>query len=105
MNILYDCFDPADKTPFGPVWSGQTCHMRIRIPSECGASRVILTAEGLEQTLEKQKSEGDYDFFAASLAAWRRIPRRFRSSMAAFRERIRIRTAPRLAPSSILSTV
>ncbi len=69
MNILYDCFDPADKTPFGPVWSGQTCHMRIRIPSECGASRVILTAEGLEQTLEKQKSEGDYDFFAASFAA------------------------------------
>ena len=47
MNILYDCFDIEDKSPFGPVWAGRPCRVRIRVPAECGAWRVILTAEGL----------------------------------------------------------
>ena len=63
MNILYDSRSPGDKTPFGPVWAGQTCHIRIRIPTECQARRVILTAEGLEAALEKRGSEGDHDVF------------------------------------------
>ena len=45
MNILYDSRSPADKDPFGPVWAGQTCRIRIRIPAECQARRVQLTAE------------------------------------------------------------
>ena len=67
MNILYDCFDPADKTPFGPVWAGRTCRIRIRIPAECGAYRVAVTAEGLEAALTKQGLEGPYDVFSAAL--------------------------------------
>ncbi len=65
MNILYDCFDPADKTPFGPVWAGKPCHIRIRIPAACEARRVALTAEGLDVALEKWGTEKNYDLFAA----------------------------------------
>lgn len=69
MNILYDCFDIEDKSPFGPIWAGKPCHIRIRIPAECGAYRVLLTAEGLEAALEKRGTEDAYDIFAASFAA------------------------------------
>ncbi len=65
MNILFDCCDRADKTPFGPLWAGQPCRVRIRIPAECQARRVILTAEGLEAALDRQDPEGDYDVFTA----------------------------------------
>ncbi len=68
MNILYNCFDRADKTPFGPLWAGQTCRIRIRIPAECGAWRVLLTAEGLEQPLEKTGTEDPYDVFTAEFS-------------------------------------
>lgn len=63
MNILYNSRDTAYKTPFGPVWAGQECHICIHIPTECGAFRVILTAEGLEVPLEKADTAGDYDLF------------------------------------------
>ncbi len=66
MNILYDCFDPADKTPFGPVWAGKPCQIRIRIPAACGARRVRLTAEGLDVPLEKRGTEEAYDLFGTS---------------------------------------
>ena len=68
MNILYDCFDQQDKSPFGPLWAGRVCRVRIRIPAECGARRVLLTAEGLEIPLEKEGTEGPYDRFAAEFA-------------------------------------
>ncbi len=69
MNILYDCFDIEDKSPFGPVWAGRPCRVRIRVPAECGAWRVILTAEGLETELEKRGAEDAYDVFAAAFTA------------------------------------
>ncbi|MCD7768737.1 MAG: glycoside hydrolase family 13 protein [Oscillospiraceae bacterium] len=68
MNILYNSRDKAYKTPFGPVWAGQDCRICIHIPAECGAFRVILTAEGLEVPLEKQEGAGDYDLFGTTFA-------------------------------------
>ena len=66
MNILYDCRDKADKTPFGPVKAGQACHIRIRIPAQCGAYRVVLTADDLKVELTKQDTNGSYDIFAGA---------------------------------------
>ncbi len=68
MNILYDSRSRQDKKPFGPVWAGQTCRVRIRIPAECQARWVILTAEGLEAELAPAGREGDYDVFRGELA-------------------------------------
>lgn len=67
MNILYDSRSTADKSPFGPVWAGRTCRIRVRIPAECEARRVLLTAEGLETELGRAGREGDYDVFRGRL--------------------------------------
>ncbi len=68
MNILYDSRLTADKRPFGAVWAGQPCRIRIRIPADCQARQVILTAEGLTVTLERQGREGDYDVFRGTFS-------------------------------------
>ncbi len=68
MNILFDCGDIRYKDPFGPVKAGQECRIRLRVPSECGAYKAILAAEGLEDTpLEKGEAEGPYDVFHGEL--------------------------------------
>ena len=68
MNILYDSRLTADKRPFGAVWAGQPCRIRIRVPADCQARQVILTAEGLTVTLERQGREGDYDVFRGTFS-------------------------------------
>ncbi len=69
MNILFDCRDREDKDPFGPLKTGQRCRLRIRIPAECGAYRVLLTGEGLaDAALEKRETDGPYDVFAGETA-------------------------------------
>ncbi len=67
MNILYDSRCYADKYPFGPLTVGQPGRFRIRIPSECGAWRVLLTADGLELELYKTGQDGPYDVFTGEL--------------------------------------
>ena len=69
MYILYDCRSTEDKTPFGPVWEGRACRVRIRIPAECAAWRVELTATGLTVPLERQGQDGLYDVFAGRFTA------------------------------------
>lgn len=66
MNILYDSRQEADKTPFGPLWAGQECRMRLRVPAECGAYRAEVTAEGLWVSMTPSGREGDYDIFRAA---------------------------------------
>ena len=68
MNILYDCRSREDKRPFGPVWAGRECRLRIRIPAECQARRVLFTAEGLQAELTHAGREGDYDLFRGVFA-------------------------------------
>ena len=68
MNILYDSRCIGDKSPFGPVWAGQACRVRVRVPAECGARRVTLTAQDLEVELARQGEDGPYHVFAAAFA-------------------------------------
>ncbi|MGM9614449.1 MAG: glycoside hydrolase family 13 protein [Oscillospiraceae bacterium] len=68
MNILFDSRDRADKSVFGPLRVGERCHLRLRVPAECGAYRVCLTAAGLEVELRKAETEGPYDVFRGELA-------------------------------------
>ncbi len=68
MNILYDSRSPADISTLGTVRAGQTCRVRVRVPAECQARRVLLTAEGLQAELAHAGREGDYDLFRAELA-------------------------------------
>ena len=56
MNILFNSRDAADKSPFGTIRAGEPCRLRLRIPSDCGAYRVILTADGLTAELELRKT-------------------------------------------------
>ena len=68
MNILYDSRSVKDKRPFGPVWAGQRCRVRIRVPSECQARRVTLTGVGQDVELEKKGQEDGYDIFRGEFA-------------------------------------
>ena len=66
MNILYDSRLAADKTPFGPLWAGQECRMRLRVPAECGARRAEIAADGWRAAMAPSGREGDYDVFRAA---------------------------------------
>ena len=66
MNILYDSRCIGDKSPFGPVWAGQACRVRVRVPAECGARRVTLTAQDLAVELARRGEDGPYHVFAAA---------------------------------------
>ena len=69
MNILYNSRDEQDKTPFGPLWAGRECRVRIRIPAELDASRVELVAEEWTVPMEKAGQEGPYDIFRGAFIA------------------------------------
>ena len=69
MEILFNSRDTADKHPFGPLRVGQTCRLRLRIPADCQATRVELTAEGLTVPLTRSETEGDYDVFRGEFTA------------------------------------
>ncbi len=63
MDILYDSRDAADKSPFGALRAGQTCRVRLRVPSACGAYRAILAADGLQVELHRAGRDGGRDSF------------------------------------------
>ena len=71
MNILFDSRDHADKQPFGPLWEGGSCRMRIRVPAELEARRVLLTSEeGLEIDFSHAGWQDDgYEVFTAEFPA------------------------------------
>lgn len=69
MNILFNSRDAADKSPFGTIRTGEPCRLRLRIPRDCGAYRVILTADGLAAELFPDGQDGPYDVFRGTLTA------------------------------------
>lgn len=69
MNILFDSRDRADKSVFGPLRLGESCGLRLRIPTECVAYRVLFAAEGLSAELRKTESDGVYDVFRGEWTA------------------------------------
>ena len=69
MKILYNSRDREDKTPFGTVTAGEGCRLRLRIPSDCGAVRAVVTAgEDLWAELERTETDGLYDVFRGTFA-------------------------------------
>ena len=65
MNILFDSRDPADKSPFGVLRAGELCRLRIRIPLDCGAYRVVLTGVGPNVYFIPDGQDGPYGVFRA----------------------------------------
>ncbi len=65
MNILFSSRDPGDKSPFGVLRAGELCRLRIRIPLDCGAYRVILTGVGPDVHFVPDGQEGPYGVFRA----------------------------------------
>lgn len=71
MNILFNSRDSADKQPFGPLREGCSCRMRIRIPAELEARRVLLTTEeGFQVDFAHAGWQDDgYELFTAEYPA------------------------------------
>ena len=69
MNILFNSRDAADKDPFGTLRAGEPCRLRLRIPSDCGAYRVVLTGGALTAELFRDGQDGPYDVFRGTLTA------------------------------------
>ena len=65
MNILFDSWDPEDKSPFGTLKVGQPCRLRLRIPSECGAYRVTVEGGVFRGEMTASGQDGPYDVFRA----------------------------------------
>ena len=69
MNILFNSSDTADKDPFGAIRVGEPCRLRLRIPGDCGAYRVILQGGALAAELFPAGQDGPYDVFRGELTA------------------------------------
>ena len=74
MRILYDSKDLKFKQPFGTLTEGQSCIIRIHIPTSCKtvSARLIFNQEnGAEHAsflMTHQETQGDYDIYACQFA-------------------------------------
>ena len=66
MKILFNSRDENDKSPFGTARAGESCRLRIRVPTVCGAYRVRLSG-GLEAELAADGRDGEYDVFRTEI--------------------------------------
>ena len=66
MRILFDSQALMYKDPFGTLTPGQVCRLRIHVPTQVGAVKVICILEEkspMEVLLEKVQTDGMYDIF------------------------------------------
>ena len=74
MRILYNSKLPAYKRPFGTLTPGQTCALRLDVPSSEGATHITVKftwengCPAWESELHFARREGAYDIFQGSIA-------------------------------------
>ena len=74
MRILFDSQQKIYKDPFGTLAQGQTCRLRIDVPSSVGAvgvSCIFNRDDGItyaEIPMEKVRAEGPYDIFCCNFS-------------------------------------